>query len=76
MEDIQGFYRERSLLDREYGEKLRYSRLVLIGSALSRKYIERKAKKSAVVSVGDKPEVTPGSLERYSTRTLFTLALR
>ena len=33
-------------------------------SALVKKHLEKKAKITASVSVGDKPTMTPGSLER------------
>ena len=52
---MQQFYRERSAIEAEYASKLQ---------ALARKYFEKKAKKSASLSVGDTPVVTPGSLER------------
>ena len=55
LEDIQAFYRERSVIEKEYSAKL---------SALAKKYFEKKAKKSASLSVGDTPTMTPGSLER------------
>ncbi len=55
LEDIQSFYRERSVIEKEYSAKL---------SALAKKYFEKKAKKSASLSVGDTPTMTPGSLER------------
>jgi hypothetical protein len=57
LEDVQQFYRERSTIEQEYASKLQ---------ALARKYFDRKAKKSAVLSVGESPVVTPGSLERYT----------
>lgn len=57
MDDIQGFYRERATIEKEYAAKL---------IALSSKYFEKKAKLSASLSVGDNPQVTPGSLENAS----------
>lgn len=56
LDDIQQFYRERSVIEKEYSAKL---------AALARKYFEKKAKKSSSLSVGDTPTMTPGSLERY-----------
>lgn len=55
MDDIQQFYRERSVLEKEHGAKL---------NALAKKYFEKKSKKSSSLSVGDTPALTPGSLER------------
>lgn len=55
LEDIQQFYRERSLIEKEYSAKL---------TALARKYYEKKTKKASSLSVGDTPALTPGSLER------------
>lgn len=57
MDDIQSFYRERSAIEKEYASKL---------VTLSSKYFEKKAKLSASLSVGDNPQVTPGSLENAS----------
>lgn len=54
---MQQFYRERAVIEQEYAGKL---------SALAKKYFEKKAKKSSVLSVGETPVVTPGSLERYA----------
>ncbi len=56
LDDIQQFYRERSVIEKEYSAKL---------NALAKKYYEKKAKKSSSLSVGDTPAMTPGSLERY-----------
>ena len=55
LEDIQQFYRERSVIEKEYSAKL---------NALAKKFFERKSKKSSSLSVGDTPAMTPGSLER------------
>lgn len=63
LDDIQAFYRERSAIEKEYAQKL---------SALAKKYLERKAKKTSVLSVGDNPTVTPGSLESASMTTWTT----
>lgn len=57
LDDVQQFYRERAVIEQEYAGKL---------SALAKKYFEKKAKKSSVLSVGETPVVTPGSLERYA----------
>lgn len=56
LDDVQSFYRERSVIEKEYAAKL---------SALAKKYFEKKSRKSSSLSVGDTPTVTPGSLERY-----------
>lgn len=56
LDDIQAFYRERSAIEKEYSAKL---------NALAKKYFEKKTRKSASLSVGDTPTMTPGSLERY-----------
>ncbi|KAB5535073.1 hypothetical protein GE09DRAFT_972532 [Coniochaeta sp. 2T2.1] len=63
LEDIQSFYRERSAIEKEYSAKL---------SALAKKYFEKKARKSASLSVGDSPTMTPGSLESASLTTWTT----
>ncbi|KAK9238551.1 hypothetical protein V1525DRAFT_400872, partial [Lipomyces kononenkoae] len=57
LEDIQMFYRERAALEKEYSVKL---------LAITKKYFDKKAKKSISLSVGDNPQVTPGSLESAS----------
>ncbi len=58
LDDIQQFYRERSVIEKEYSAKL---------GALAKKYYEKKAKKSSILSVGDTPAMTPGSLERLAS---------
>ncbi|KAG6094911.1 hypothetical protein E4U30_002934 [Claviceps sp. LM220 group G6] len=63
LDDIQQFYRERSLIEKEYSAKL---------SALAKKYFEKKNKKSSQLSVGDTPSMTPGSLESASLTTWST----
>ncbi|TWU71870.1 hypothetical protein ED733_003677 [Metarhizium rileyi] len=63
LEDVQQFYRERSLIEKEYSAKL---------SALARKYFDKKNKKSSQLSVGDTPAMTPGSLESASLTTWST----
>lgn len=57
LDEIQQFYRERSAIEKEYSAKL---------YALAKKYFDKKAKRSANLSVGDSPSLTPGSLERFS----------
>ncbi|KAM7196483.1 hypothetical protein V8F33_006200 [Rhypophila sp. PSN 637] len=61
--DIESFYRERSVIEKEYSAKL---------TALAKKYFEKKARKSASLSVGDSPTMTPGSLESASLTTWTT----
>ena len=63
LDDIQNFYRERSVIEKEYSQKL---------SALAKKYYDKKTKKSSALSVGDTPTVTPGSLESASMTTWST----
>ncbi|KAK0728660.1 hypothetical protein B0T26DRAFT_738938 [Lasiosphaeria miniovina] len=64
LDDIQAFYRERSAIEKEYSAKL---------NALAKKYFEKKTRKSASLSVGDSPTMTPGSLESASLTTWTTL---
>lgn len=54
LDDIQTFYRERAVIEKEYAAKL---------NSLAKRYFEKKAKKSSSLSVGDTPDMTPGSLE-------------
>ncbi len=56
LDDIQQFYRERSAIEKEYATKL---------NALAKKYFDKKVKRSAALSVGETPSMTPGSLERW-----------
>ncbi|KAI1389638.1 FCH-domain-containing protein [Hypoxylon trugodes] len=65
LDDIQSFYRERSVIEKEHSAKL---------NALAKKYFEKKTKKSASLSVGDTPAMTPGSLENASL-TIWTTHL-
>ncbi|ROT41370.1 FCH-domain-containing protein [Sodiomyces alkalinus F11] len=65
LDDIQQFYRERSAIEKEYAAKL---------NALAKKFFEKKNKKTATLSVGDSPSMTPGSLESASLTT-WTLQL-
>ncbi|ORY76393.1 hypothetical protein BCR37DRAFT_166159 [Protomyces lactucae-debilis] len=60
LEEIQEYYRERATLEKEYGSKLQQ---------LSKKYQEKRVKKSGSLSVGDAPAMTPGSLENASLTT-------
>ncbi|KAI1112198.1 hypothetical protein F5Y14DRAFT_280641 [Nemania sp. NC0429] len=57
LDDLQNFYRERSVLEKEHSARL---------NALAKKYFEKKSKKSTSLSVGDTPTMTPGSLENAS----------
>ena len=66
LDDIQQFYRERSVIEKEYSAKL---------NALAKKYFDKKNKKAAALSVGDSPSMTPGSLERLHLDPLVSLAL-
>lgn len=55
--DIDDFYRERAGIEKEYSARLQ---------ELCKKHFEKKAKVSAQLSVGDEPQITPGSLESAS----------
>lgn len=57
MTDLEQFYKERALIEKEYSTKLQ---------ALCNRSFKRKAEISTSVSVGDTPVVTPGSLESAS----------
>ncbi|KAJ5280546.1 hypothetical protein N7478_005918 [Penicillium angulare] len=63
LEEVQQFYRERSVIEKEYATKL---------SALCQRYHDRKSKKIGPLSVGDTPTMTPGSLESASLTTWTT----
>ena len=63
LDDIQQFYRERSVIEKEYSGRL---------NALAKKYFEKKLKKTSVLSVGETPTTTPGSLESASLTTWTT----
>ncbi|KAI2464432.1 FCH-domain-containing protein [Annulohypoxylon bovei var. microspora] len=65
LDDIQNFYRERSVIEKEHSARL---------NALAKKYFEKKNKKSTSLSVGDTPAMTPGSLENASL-TIWTTHL-
>lgn len=58
LDDIQAFYRERALIEKEYAGKL---------NALAKKYHEKKAKKSVPLTAGETPTITPGSLEKWAS---------
>lgn len=55
LDDVQTFYRERAAIEKEYALKL---------SSLAKRFHEKKAKKASILSVGETPAITPGSLER------------
>lgn len=55
--DIDDFYKERATIEREYSARLR---------ELCQKHFDKKAKNSLHLSVGDEPQITPGSLEAAS----------
>ncbi|KAJ4133404.1 Protein BZZ1 [Fusarium equiseti] len=63
LDEIQQFYRERAAIEKEYSAKL---------MALSKKYFDKKNKRTAQLSVGDTPAMTPGSLESASLTTWAT----
>lgn len=54
LSDIEDFYKERAQIEKEYSTKLR---------DLCKRHFEKKAKNSSHLSVGDEPQITPGSLE-------------
>ncbi|KAF3932082.1 hypothetical protein ABW20_dc0105902 [Dactylellina cionopaga] len=62
--DVEEFYRERAVIEKEYASKL---------SLLAKRYFEKKSKKTAGLSVGDSPLMTPGSLESASMTTWNSL---
>ena len=63
LDDIQSFYRERAAIEKEYSSKL---------AALARKNFEKKNRRTSPLSVGDTPQLTPGSLECASLTTWTT----
>lgn len=63
LDDVQQYYRERSVVEKEYSAKL---------TALAKKYFEKKNRKTSQLSVGDTPALTPGSLESASLTTWTT----
>ncbi|KAM4057494.1 fes/CIP4, and EFC/F-BAR-like domain-containing protein [Hirsutella rhossiliensis] len=63
LDEIQQFYRDRSAIEREYSAKL---------GGLAKRYFDKKNKRSAQLSVGESPTMTPGSLESASITTWAT----
>lgn len=55
--DIDEFYKERAQIEKEYALKL---------SDLCKRHFKKKAENSSHLSVGDEPQITPGSLESAS----------
>lgn len=55
--DIESFYKERATIEQEYSAKL---------NDLCKRHFSKKAKQSSSLSVGDEPQITPGSLESAS----------
>lgn len=55
--DIEEFYRDRAVLEKEYSDKL---------NELCKRQFDKKSKVLASLSVGDEPQITPGSLESAS----------
>lgn len=53
------------MIEKEYGARL---------NALAKKYYEKKTKKSSILSVGDTPAMTPGSLERCDNQNTILLS--
>ncbi|KAK6329740.1 hypothetical protein TWF696_003605 [Orbilia brochopaga] len=64
MADVEEFYRERAVIEKEYSSKL---------AQLAKRYFDKKSKKTASLSVGDTPLLTPGSLESASMTTWNSL---
>jgi hypothetical protein len=56
LDDVQTFYRERAAIEKEYALRL---------STLAKRFHEKKSKKASLLSVGETPAITPGSLERF-----------
>lgn len=56
LDEIQGFYRERAAIEKEYATRL---------NALVKESMKKKQKNAAHISVGDTPTLTPGNMERY-----------
>ncbi|AMD19709.1 HCL442Wp [Eremothecium sinecaudum] len=57
LQDISSFYRERAKIEKEYGDKL---------SILTKDFFTKKTNATVILSVGETPTVTPGSLEAAS----------
>lgn len=60
LSEIDQFYRQRAIIEKEYATKLQ---------ALSNEYQKKKANKSTILTVGETPIITPGSLESASLVT-------
>ncbi|PHH72141.1 hypothetical protein CDD80_4739 [Ophiocordyceps camponoti-rufipedis] len=63
LDEVQQFYRDRAVIEKEYSTKL---------TALARKYYEKKNKRSPLLSVGESPAMTPGSVENASLNAWST----
>ncbi|KAF6011404.1 hypothetical protein HII13_002498 [Brettanomyces bruxellensis] len=57
LSEIETFYRQRATIEKEYAEKMKQ---------LTSAAFKKKAEETATLSVGEKPLVTPGSLESAS----------
>ncbi|VEU22796.1 DEKNAAC103877 [Brettanomyces naardenensis] len=57
LSEIEDFYRQRATIEKEYAEKLRQ---------LASEAFKKKSRVSSIVSVGENPLITPGSLETAS----------
>jgi len=57
LNEIESFYRQRAAIEKEYAEKMKQ---------LTSVAFKKKAEETATLSVGEKPLVTPGSLESAS----------
>lgn len=66
IDNVQDFYKDKALLEKEYSIKLK---------DICRKHYEKKSKMSSILSVGDKPRETPGSLENASLKTWSQLLM-
>ncbi|CAL9730173.1 protein Bzz1p [Monosporozyma unispora] len=55
--EVEAFYKERSKLEKEYSDKLQ---------ALTAEYFNKKSVASVPLGVGEKPTMTPGSIEAAS----------
>ncbi|RDA82738.1 hypothetical protein CP532_2411 [Ophiocordyceps camponoti-leonardi (nom. inval.)] len=64
LDEVQQFYRDRAVIEKEYSAKL---------TALARKYFDKKTKRSLMLTVGDSPAMTPGSVEKCDG-AVFALA--
>lgn len=54
VQEMESFYKQRSLIEREYAEKL---------TKLAQESLQKTTKLGPTLSVGDEPTITPGSLE-------------